>query len=171
MSHFLRPIPSPSHRAFTLLETVCSITVLAVVSASVLPVVNGAIDTHSQSVLTRRQADSAAYAMERSIRLLRDVPKGTSVGSVGISSAALSSITFTDGRSLSLSGTNLSLTDGIRTSVLCRSVSAFEITYLGENGTTNTLSTPLSTRRFNVRLVVGNIEYRSSAFARVWMVR
>lgn len=155
----------------TLLETVCAITVLAVISASALPVVSGAVESHSQSVLTRRQADSAAYAMERSVRMLRDVPKGSGSGTVAIASATISSITFDDGRSLSLSGGDLSLNDGTRTSVLCRSVSAFEITYLGENGTTNTLSAPTTTRRFNIRMVVGNVEFRSSAFARVWMVR
>ena len=163
--------PSQFRTAVTLLETVCAITVLAVVSASVLPVISGAVDSHSQSVLTRRQADSAAYAMERTVRLLRDVPKGSATGTVAIASAALSSITFVDGRSLSLSGGNLSFNNGTRTSVLCRSVSTFEITYLGENGVTNTLSTPTATRRFNIRLVVGNVEFRSSAFARVWMVR
>ena len=155
----------------TLLETVCAITVLAVVSASVLPVISGAVESHSQSVLMRRQADSAAYAMERTVRLLRDIPKGSGTGTVAIASASLSSITFTDGRSLSLSGANLSMNDGTRTSVLCRSVTTFEITYLGENGVTNTLSTPTATRRFNIRLVVGNVEYRTSAFARVWMLR
>ena len=155
----------------TLLETVCAITVLAVVSASVLPVISGAVESHTQSVLTRRQADSAAYAMERTVRLLRDIPKGSVTGTVAIASATISSITFVDGRSLSLSSGNLSLNDGTRTSVLCRSVTAFEITYLGENGTTNTLATPTTTRRFNIRMVVGNVEFRSSAFARVWMIR
>ncbi len=158
-------------RGVTLLETVCAITVLAVISASVLPVVSGAVDSHSQSVLTRRQADSAAYAMERTVRLLRDVPKGSVAGTVAIASATSSSVTFVDGRSLSLSSGNLSMNDGTRTSVLCRSVTAFEITYLGENGTTDTLFAPTTTRRFNIRMVVGNVEFRSSAFARVWMVR
>lgn len=160
-----------SRTGVTLLETVCAITVLAVISAAALPVVSGAVESHSQSVLTRRQADSAAYAMERTVRMLRDVPKGSVTGTIAIASATVSSITFVDGRSLSLSGGNLTLNDGTRTSVLCRSVTAFEITYLGENGTTNTLSIPTATRRFNIRMVVGNVEFRSSAFARVWMVR
>jgi len=157
-----------SRGAFTLVEILASIVVISVVAAVVLPVITGATDTYSNAATTRRAAERGSYAMERTIRLLRDTPEGVTTDTVGISTAAADSILFTDGRGLSLSGTTLSLrdTDGT-TAALCEDVTTFTITYFGEDGVTSTIATPNTTQRYNITIVSGGFELRSSTLARV----
>lgn len=154
-------------RAFTLVELTVTVVVMSVVAALLIPVIHGAADAYGSSVSTRQTSERVAYAMERTLRLLRDVPLGASDGTVGISSAGDDSITFSDGRSLRLESGAIILTDSGVDAPLCREVQAFEIKYLAEDGRTSTIATPTTTQRFSVTIKSGNFELRGAAFARV----
>ncbi|MBL8760317.1 MAG: prepilin-type N-terminal cleavage/methylation domain-containing protein [Phycisphaerae bacterium] len=158
--------PRPS-RAFTLVELTVTVVVMAIAGAMLIPVIHGAADAYGSSVATRQTCDRVAYAMERTLRLLRDVPLGSSDASVAITTAAADRVVFSDGRALELDSGTLVLTDSGVEAPLCRNVDAFEITYLAEDGVTSTLSTPAATQRFFVTLRSGGFELRGSAFARV----
>lgn len=157
----------PARRGISMLEMVASIVVTGIIAVTVLPLVNGAVDAHSKAAAIREETEGLAFAMERIIRVLRDTPAGTSTGTVGITTATGSSITLSDGRSFTLSMTDLVMRQGGVSSVLCRNVTTLEFTYLGENGMTSTSGSPDLTRRINVRIVGRNTELRSSAFIRV----
>ena len=158
---------STQARAFTLVELTVTVVVMGIVAALLIPVIHGAADAYGSSVSTRQVSERVAYAMERTLRLLRDVPLGASDATVGISAAAGDSITFSDGRRLRLDSGSLILTDSGVDAPLCRQVQTFEITYLASDGTTSTISTPTTTQRFNVTIRSGDFELRGSAFARV----
>ena len=157
-------------RGITLLEMICAITVLSVIAVTVLPVINGAAENQYSAISMRRQAESAGFAMDRVVRVLRDVPLAAGAKKANITAGSATGITLSDGRAFSLSGTDLYYNDGTTNAVLCRNVTTFAITYLGDDGVTSTLSDLMNTHRFNVQIVVGDIDLRGSAYARVWMV-
>lgn len=160
--------PRPLHpRAFTLVELTVTVVVMSIVAALLIPVIHGAADAYGSSVSTRQTSERVAYAMERTLRLLRDVPLGATSGTVGISVATDNSVTFTDGRRLRLESGSLILTDAGVDAPLCREVQAFEIKYLAEDGRTSSISTPTTTQRFAVTIKSGGFELRGAAFARV----
>lgn len=160
-----------SRRAFTLVEMVCAITVLAVVGAVALPVMGGATDAYTNAAITRRTSERAAYALERVARLLRDAPEGATDGAIGVQMAAADSVLFTGNRGVYLQGSKLYLTlPDSSTPVLCDRVEAFTIEYRGEDGVTNTIATPAQTQRFNIMLRVNGFELRTSVLARVRII-
>ncbi len=154
-------------RAFTLVELTVTVVVMGIVAALLLPVIHGAADVYGSSVGTRLTSERVAYAMERTLRLLRDVPLGAADATVGISTAAVDGVTFSDGRRLWLDGGTLMLTDSGVEAPLCREVQVFEIKYYSDDGRTSTISSPGTTQRFTVTITSGNYELRGAAFARV----
>jgi prepilin-type N-terminal cleavage/methylation domain-containing protein len=161
----------PLHpRGISLLEMICAITVLSVIAVTVLPILSSAADNQYSAVALRRQAEAAGFAMDRITRVLRDVPLAAGAKKADITAGSATGITLADGRAFSLSGTDLYYNDGTTNAVLCRNVTTFALTYLGDDGVTSTLADLKSTRRFNVQIVVGDIDLRGSAYARVWMV-
>lgn len=154
-------------RAFTLVELTVTVVVMGVIAAMLIPVIHGAADAYGSSVSTRQTSERVAYAMERTLRLLRDVPLGAVAGTVGIPSASSDQVTFSDGRRLRLDSGTLLYTDSGVESPLCRRVETFRIDYLGEDGVSSTLSTPANTQRFNVTISSDGFELRGAAFARV----
>jgi type II secretory pathway pseudopilin PulG len=148
-----------------------AIVILSIIAAMVMPVIAGASDAYARATATRRTAERAAYAMERIVRMLRDVPEGASHGTVGISLAQASRVRFTDNRELELTGGSLYQTDasGHRV-VLCAGVDALTIGYLAQDGVTSTLASPSTTQRFNVSITVGGFDLRTAAMARVRVV-
>ncbi len=164
--------PSPSRRAFTLLEGVLSIMVIAIIAALTLPVVNGATDNYTQAAAARGATENVAFAMERAVRLLRDAPAGLGPNTLGISTAATNEVIFSNNTSIGLKGSSLMLmtNGGAGEGVLLSNVETFELQYLGEDGTTSTLATPTSTQRFLVTIRAGGAELRCVVFPRVRMV-
>lgn len=156
-----------TRRGMTLLEVTVSITVLGIIAAVVMPLMVGATDAYANAAHLRRVSEGGLYAMDRSVRLLRDCPAGTKPGEVGISQAATGAVRFTDGRGLELSGTTLLLraADGSQ-ATLCEGVTLFELNYLNEDGVTSTLATPLKTQRFGVRIRTREYDLWSAAFVR-----
>ncbi|GDX99517.1 hypothetical protein LBMAG48_19210 [Phycisphaerae bacterium] len=157
-----------SRRAFSLLEALVVITIMGIIAASTLPIMQGVTTNAANSDRLRRVSESNAYAVDRIVRLLRDTPPATMSGALAITTATATSITFTDGRALALSGTDLLYQSAPGTQdILASNVTAFEITYLAADGTTSTLATPQTTQRFVVRLVIDDFELRIAAFPRV----
>ncbi len=165
-------ITSPGRRGLTLLEVTLSIVIVGVIAAIVVPVTASLGDAYASAADTREAAEDAGFALDRVVRLLREVPEGSAGGQVGIVRADADAVEFTDNRGVELSGSDLVLTDefGVQ-GVLCRQVTAFEIGYLAADGVTDCSATPEQTRRFTVRLVVRGVELRGVAFARVTIVQ
>lgn len=152
----------------TLVETLCSVVVLSIVGATTLPLLFVAGDGLGDAVSTRRSAEQAAFALERTIRLLRETPEGAARGTLGIASASPTGVRFSDGRGIELSGTTLYLYDATGTRAdLCTGVSAFTLGYLGKDGVSSTLAAPTTTQRYTIELIVDGMRLNAAAFARV----
>jgi prepilin-type N-terminal cleavage/methylation domain-containing protein len=164
--------PRPPRRAFTLLEALLSIVIIAVVAAVTLPVVNGATDAYADATSARRATENVAFAMERVVRLLRDAPAGTTSNTIGVTTATANRLTFTDGTSARLSsGTLYLIADAAAgEGTLLTNVETFDIQYIGADGVTSVLSTPSTTQRFHVTIRAGGAELRCVAFPRMRMV-
>lgn len=162
----------PARRAFTLLEGVLSIVIIAIIASLTLPVVNGASENFAEASSTRRATENVAFAMERAVRFLREAPAGTASNTLGVTSATAEELIFSNGTSIGLKGTDLMLmTDsGSGEGVLLSNVQSFQISYLGEDGTTSVLTTPQNTRLFIVTIKACDAELRCAAFPRVRMV-
>ena len=155
-------------RAFSMLEMVVAVVVLAIVAAVLLPVINGATDAYASSASAREGSERLAYAMDRMARLLRDWPAGDTGSTVASAKFDASGvIVFSDGRGLVLSGSDLLLldTDG-STSVLCRDVTTFELGLLKSDGVSDAASDPTLTQRVNITLGTKSAELRSTVFLR-----
>lgn len=160
--------PHPAARAFSMLEMVVSIMVLAIIAGVLLPVVGGATDAYASSAAIRDGSERAAFALERCGRLLRDWPAGdsnTSVAAVKFDGA--STLVYPDGRGLTLSGTDLCLIDADGSqSVLCRNVKSFTLTLLQYDGLTSAASDTTRTQRVNVSLVTTDLQLTCTSFLR-----
>ncbi len=154
----------------TLVEMVAAIVVVSIVGAMVLPIMAGATDAYAESAAVRRASERAGYAMERSIRLLRDVPAGASAGEIGIAGAGTDFVTFSDGRGLALRGDVLMLVTPAGETALAQGVQSFSIGYVGSDGITSVVATPRVAHRFTIALNVDGLELRSVAAPRVRMV-
>lgn len=153
----------------TLVEMMASIVVIGIVCSLVMPVILGASDTYIATINARNGMEAVAFAMDRSVRLLRETPVGSAANTVGISIAQPGQLRFTDGRGLELDvNGNLLLRDAAGvTYPLLDQVTTFQIDYLGADSTTSTSGTPANTQRFRVKIVSRGIELRAAAFARV----
>lgn len=152
-------------RGYSMVETVISLVVIGVIAAASMPLISSAADNAVVARRTRKSADGAQFAMERVTRLLRDCP-GSST-SLGITAATASSVTFSSGKRVYLSGTNLMLVESPgNEAILASDVTSFVIEYLADNATNSTLATPATTARFNITIVKDGVELRASAFPR-----
>lgn len=155
----------------TLLEVVVTITILSVVAAVLLPVINGATDSYAAAASLRDSSERVAFALDRSIRLLRDAPVGAAPGQVGIVMAQADRVRFTDGRGLELSGSDLLLRTGASTTApLCRGVTGFELSYFAQDGVTSTAASPADTQRIWIRISTARTSLAGSATIRARMV-
>lgn len=157
-------------RGVTLVEMVTAIMIVAIVGVMVLPIMNGATDTLAESANVRRTAERVGYAMERSVRLLRDVPPGTVPGELGITSAGPTSILLSDGRGLELRSGSLVLIGPEGESELAAGVSRLEIGYVGMDGRTSVTATPRLSSRFTIVIESGGFVLTCAATPRVRLV-
>ncbi|MCB9846462.1 MAG: type II secretion system protein [Phycisphaeraceae bacterium] len=164
--------PTGRQLGVTLLETLMAIVVLAVVGATVVPLIGSSVDVYASASDAREISDRAAFAMERCVRLLREAPGEIDTGDLDITVAEPSRVEFGDGRGLSLDGEVLLMhVDADVTAPLCRDVSSFTIQYLGSDGLTDTLDTPGLTDRFVVSITTSSLTLSGAAFCRLHMVR
>ncbi len=160
-----QPIPHP--RAFTLLEAMLAVMILAIIAAVVSPIVASASDVYVQATLTRRTSERVGFAAERCIRFIREVPLGADLASVAIKTAKADQLILEDGSGIQFDGNDLALLDAKgNTAALCRNVQLFELQYLATDGVTSTIATPGQTRRINITLKAGGFSLTSSAFVR-----
>lgn len=158
-------------RGMTMVEVICAIVVIGIVAAVVLPVIAGATDAYAGATASRDAMESVAYGLDRSVRLLRDAPPGATAGTVGIASAGVSAVTFSDGRGLELDGSTLLLVTGPNDKApLCRKVTLFTLDYIGRDGVTSVIAAPGQTHRINIRLAAAGADLATSAFPRVGLV-
>jgi type II secretory pathway pseudopilin PulG len=153
-------------RGATLVEMIASVTILAIVAGTTLPVIHGATDAYAGAAETRRAAERGAYALERMIRLLRDAPEGATPGTLGIRASGPAELVFSDNRGVRLVGTSLMLVsvDGSE-SVLCEDVGALVITPLASDGVT--VATPGTAQRFHIDLTVRSLRLTAAVFPRI----
>lgn len=162
-----RPTRHPAARAFTLIECVCAITVIAVTSAVVLPIISGATSAYANAARARDVTDDAAYAMDRCLNLLRDAPIDASTGAVKITSASSSSVLFSDQRGISMTAGVISLRNESGVSgTLLTGVTSFSIGYYDQTGAVSTLATPGTTWMFTVQITASGFDLRGNAFVR-----
>jgi prepilin-type N-terminal cleavage/methylation domain-containing protein len=161
--------PTNRQRAFTLIELIASMVIIGFVASVAVPLIGAASDSFVTSSNNRDETERLSHAMDRAIRLLRAAPStAPGSGQPDIAVAATDNIEFADGAGLELIGTTLWLTPaGGTASPLCAGVSAFVISYLGEDGTTSTILTPENTQRFVIRIAAGAQELRGAAFLRI----
>ena len=160
----------PLHRrraGLTLLELIASITIMSVIAVSVFPVIASSADAYASATQTRTRTERVAFALDRCIRLLREASGSDPVGSLDITTAAADRVVFADGRGIALSaGSLVYLESGQPDAPLCRDVSAFQISFIGADGVTDTIATPEDTQRFNISITADGLTLTGSAFAR-----
>lgn len=158
--------------AFTLVEMMCATVVIGVSAATVAPAIFTATTAASNAAKVRDAIDGLAYAMDRSIGLLRDVPASKAdATAVDIASASASGIKFGDGRSLVLESDVLVMVDATGAkSPLLRGVTAFSLGYLDQAGSSDVSVTPGKTWVFSVSITASGVTLNSRAFARARMV-
>lgn len=154
-------------RGFSLLEAMAAVMTLAVVAALVSPVVSSSSEAYVSAMSTRRATERVGFAMERCIRLIREIPPSSGGGGVGLSSVASDSLTLEDGSGVRLEdGVLRLLVPGGGAATLLSGVTAFEVTALAADGTTSTMGSARDTRRINVRIESGGLGMSSAAFIR-----
>lgn len=148
-------------RAFTLVEALAVISLLGIMAAGTLPIVQGVATNAAASDRLRRATESNAFAMDRVTRMLRDVPAGTTPGTIALASASAKGVELGNGQAIEFKGDELLYQSASGDSdVLATNVSDFQISYLASDGTTSTLATPETTQRFLVRCVIDGFELR-----------
>jgi prepilin-type N-terminal cleavage/methylation domain-containing protein len=159
-------------RGFTLIELITAVTVLGVIAAVLLPIINGAADSYTAASELRTGSEQVGYAMDRCLQTLRETPAGATHGTVDIATATATKITFGDGHGIEFADGVLWLRDSASsTSPLCRNVTDFTIYYVGSDGTTNTMSAPANTHRYYVKVTAANMTLYGGAFPRVLVVK
>lgn len=165
--HYHSSPPRTTRRAFSLLEALLAVMILAIVAAIVSPVCNSVTDVYVASLRVRRASERVGFAAERCVRFIREIgPKADSSG-VAIQALTAQSLTLSSGAAITVRDDQLLLTDttGV-SSVLCSSLQTFTLTPLASDGTTSTLATPGATRRINIAIKAGDFELRTAATIR-----
>ncbi len=167
----MRLAPRPSRRGMTLLEAVLSIVIVSIVAAIVTPVVATATENYAAAANTRQDVEQAAFAMERIVRVLREIPLDeTDPQLLGIRSLTSNSITLDDNRELRLTGEQLVMTDKTgRSGTLCDSVTAFTVELLSTDGVTAVTPQDPSAHVLQITLVSAGLDLRSRVMPRVRM--
>ncbi len=155
----------------TLLEATLSIIIVSIIAAIITPVIVTATESYAVAANTRQQVEQAAYAMDRIVRVLREIPLDDSNPDLlGITSLSTDAIVLDDTRALQLTGTALVMTDRAgRTGSLCEDVTVFTLSLLGADGQTPVLADDADAHVLEVRLVAGGLDLRTRVMPRVRM--
>jgi len=131
-------------RAFTLIEAVATIVVLAVLGSLASTIIVEATDGYFSGQVHAQLHTEASIGMDRIVRELRNIPLDEDAPDIApdIDAVTNTSITWQTNNSLSLNGTDLELVnDGAASRVLLSNVSAFSIQTYDESN--NALNQPL----------------------------
>lgn len=168
-------IPGPRCRSrggFTLVEMMCATVVIGVSAATVAPAIFSATTAAANAARVRGAVNGLAYAMDRTIGLLRDVPASkTDATAVDVASASTTGVKFGDGRSLLLDSGVLVMVDAKGDKApLLRDVTNFRIDYLDQAGVADVSASPGKTWVFGVSITASGVTLSGRAFARARMV-
>lgn len=159
-----------SNLGFTLLEMLAAIVVMSIISVTLMPVLGGASESYAVAREVRSSTERAAFALDRITRVVRKAPIGAADTGVGITSATVSSIEFSDGTGFQLVGTTLEMLVPSSTPVpLCFNVDSFVVQYTGDDGVSDALLTPTLTHRFTFTIETSNVQLAVVVHPRVWI--
>lgn len=120
--------PRRIHRAFTLVELVATMVVISTVGTVISVLIGTSVDGYTRAATTAQLNSELNVALDRIDQMLRFVPQGTG-GGPNISSLSATSLTWNTNWVLTLSGTNLTLSEaGGTASILVKDVSSLSIT-------------------------------------------
>jgi type II secretory pathway pseudopilin PulG len=116
-----------SRRAFTLVELITTMTVVAALGSVVSVVIMSAVDSYSRASTTAQLHSELSITLDRLDQMLQYIPRSASAGP-DIASVTATSITWSTNWSLSLTGTQLQLSEaGAASTVLLKDVSSLSI--------------------------------------------
>ncbi|MFZ4574430.1 MAG: type II secretion system protein [Phycisphaerales bacterium] len=157
----------PSRRGFSLVEAMLSIVILGIIAASLAPTITAAADSYAQATAVRTRSERVGFAMERIVRLVRDVPLVESSTSLAASGTA-DSLTLSDGRGVMLTGSSLFMLDAAgQPALLCEGIDSFSLTYIADDGATAT--TAALCQRVHVSIASGGLTLNCAVLPRVRM--
>ena len=123
------PLTSTCSRAFTLIELVCAMTVMGVLSVLAGRLLSSVADEYMSASARTELSMELSGALERISTELR-LTRLKNISTPDISSLTASSITWNDPtgvKTLSLSGTDLILADSVASSPIARNVTSFGV--------------------------------------------
>ncbi len=157
-----------TRRGMTLVEVVASIAILGVIGAVMLPLFHAAADGYAASREARRAIDDASFAMDRVLRLLRDVPGNSIEGTVELESVSSDQVLFADGRGVRFAESALwLLSPGHAPAPILQEVSDANFVAIADDGVTATYADPAATQRFEVRFTCAGLRLHGLATVRV----
>lgn len=161
----MRRRPTRPRAAFTMLELVASLTLIAIIAGVLAPVLTSAGDELAATRRLRAASDDAFFALNAVTRLLREAPAGVTTR-LGLAQANATGLTFTDARGVRLNGQTLEILDDAgRAAPVARAVTEFRIDYLDDDGVTP--AQPADAHRFHVTLTVNGMTLTGVVFPRV----
>jgi prepilin-type N-terminal cleavage/methylation domain-containing protein len=154
--------------AFTLVELIVSMVVLATLASMSALLVAQAGRTLGDSRERSRSAADAAWAVDRILAAIRTVPEAQA-GVPGILAATTTSLDLTGGLTIALDGDAVVMDDGAGPEPLCGGVSEFALEYFDLDGQPldpEAGADPADIRRVLVHLVARGVELRGAAVPR-----
>jgi type II secretory pathway pseudopilin PulG len=129
--------PSPSRRAFTLIEAIATITILAALGSVATSMILSATTSWRDAAVTGQLHDELSTAMERLAKELRAIPTDTTAPGPAplIASLTPTAIAYGAASAVALAGSNLELIDsGAPPVTLLGDVAGFSVTAFGDDG-------------------------------------
>jgi prepilin-type N-terminal cleavage/methylation domain-containing protein len=153
-----------SMRGFTAPELIAVIVILGTLAAVIMPMVLQASNSYTISSQQRSAVGGLNYALERTGRLFRGLSPAVD-GTTDITTALPSQVVFGDGSGVQLIGTTLWYTAAGQTAQpLAQNISQFTISYLQEDGVTNSSALPSATQRVAIVIASAGVELRAAIF-------
>lgn len=144
------------------------IVILSALSVVTVGLVSSASNAYASASNQRESVDRLSFAMERVVRALREAPPGAQDGEPGITLAATFEIRFNDNSGFFIRDTDLWMVAADGTEApLCRDIDIFALSYIADDGVTNTIAAPEQTQRIEVRLGADGLELRTAVFLRI----
>lgn len=131
MPHPRRPV----RRAFTLVELIATMAILAALGSVISVIVSTSVNGYTRASTNAQLHSELSIALDRIDQMLRFIPP-SAAGDPDISSVTATSITWSTNWALTLSGTQLLLSEaGGPSSILLKDVSAFSVTAYDQSNT------------------------------------
>jgi len=162
----------PDRAAFTLLELVTAMTIMAIIGAVVMPVIVSASDTYAASREARASTERVLHALDRFARLVRRAPWAEDDSGLGVGVAQGERLEFEDGTGMRLDADTLVILDESGVAhALCTRIDAIEFLYLDAHGDAMDPVVPERIHRIGVRITSGGFTLSAYAMPRVWIGR